>query len=99
MADIVINHRIGTTKGHGGMYNRYDGIPLALSEHAITSCTGGLGNRSTGDNFNGVPNIDHSQHFTITKIAIDKGSLIGLMPHDNFQLHLTSQPREFYRKL
>ncbi|KAE8682128.1 putative alpha-amylase 2 [Hibiscus syriacus] len=63
MADIVINHRIGTTKGHGGMYNRYDGIPLAWNEHAVTSCTGGLGNRSTGDNFNGVPNIDHSQHF------------------------------------
>ncbi|KAK8647088.1 hypothetical protein V6N13_120845 [Hibiscus sabdariffa] len=63
MADIVINHRIGTTQGHGGMYNRYDGIPLAWNEHAVTSCTGGLGNKSTGDNFNGVPNIDHSQHF------------------------------------
>ncbi|EOY15167.1 Alpha-amylase-like 2 isoform 2 [Theobroma cacao] len=63
MADIVINHRIGTTQGHGGLYNRYDGIPLAWDEHAVTSCTGGLGNRSTGDNFHGVPNIDHSQHF------------------------------------
>lgn len=42
MADIVINHRIGTTQGHGGMYNRYDGIPLAWDEHAVTSCTGGL---------------------------------------------------------
>lgn len=21
------------------------------------------GNRSTGDNFNGVPNVDHTQHF------------------------------------
>ncbi|KAJ0087302.1 hypothetical protein Patl1_09456 [Pistacia atlantica] len=40
MADIVINHRIGTVQGHGGK-----------------------GNRSTGDNFHGVPNIDHSQHF------------------------------------
>ncbi|XP_052488505.1 probable alpha-amylase 2 isoform X4 [Gossypium raimondii] len=63
MADIVINHRIGTTQGHGGLYNRYDGIPLAWDEHAVTSCTGGLGNQSTGDNFHGVPNIDHSQHF------------------------------------
>ena len=44
MADIVINHRTGTTKGHGGMYNRYDGIPLAWDEHAVTSCTGGLVN-------------------------------------------------------
>ncbi|KAJ7005718.1 hypothetical protein NC653_005131 [Populus alba x Populus x berolinensis] len=63
MADIVINHRVGTTKGHGGMYNRYDGVPLSWDERAVTSCTGGLGNRSTGDNFNGVPNIDHTQHF------------------------------------
>ncbi|KAM3204449.1 putative alpha-amylase 2 isoform X1 [Capsicum annuum] len=43
MADIVINHRVGTTKGHGGMYNRYDGIPFSWDEHAVTSCTGGLG--------------------------------------------------------
>ncbi|XP_021737128.1 probable alpha-amylase 2 [Chenopodium quinoa] len=63
MADIVINHRVGTTKGHGGMYNRYDGISLAWDEHAVTSCTGGLGNQSTGDNFDGVPNIDHTQPF------------------------------------
>ncbi|KAB1203594.1 putative alpha-amylase 2 [Morella rubra] len=63
MADIVINHRIGTTQGHGGRFNRYDGVPLAWDEHAVTSCTGGLGNQSTGDNFNGVPNIDHSQQF------------------------------------
>lgn len=42
MADIVINHRVGTTQGHGGMYNRYDGIPLSWNEHAVTSCTGGL---------------------------------------------------------
>ncbi|KAK3038895.1 hypothetical protein RJ639_028617 [Escallonia herrerae] len=63
MADIVLNHRIGTTQGHGGMYNRYDGIPVPWDERAVTSCTGGLGNRSTGDNFNGVPNIDHTQDF------------------------------------
>ncbi|KAK7850293.1 putative alpha-amylase 2 [Quercus suber] len=63
MADIVINHRCGTTQGHGGMYNRYDGIPLPWDEHAVTSCTGGLGNQSTGDNFHGFPNIDHSQQF------------------------------------
>lgn len=42
MADIVINHRVGTTRGHGGMYNRYDGISLPWNEHAVTSCTGGL---------------------------------------------------------
>ncbi|KAL7588948.1 probable alpha-amylase 2 [Lactuca sativa] len=63
MADIVINHRVGTTQGHGGKYNRYDWIPLSWDERAVTSCTGGLGNRSTGDNFNGVPNIDHTQDF------------------------------------
>uniref|UniRef100_A0A803LIP7 Alpha-amylase n=1 Tax=Chenopodium quinoa TaxID=63459 RepID=A0A803LIP7_CHEQI len=63
MADIVINHRVGTTKGHGGMYNRYDGTSLPWDEHAVTSCTGGLGNQSTGDNFDGVPNIDHTQSF------------------------------------
>jgi hypothetical protein len=42
MADIVINHRVGTTQGHGGMYNRYDGVPLSWDERAVTSCTGGL---------------------------------------------------------
>lgn len=63
MADIVINHRVGTIQGHGGMYNRYDGIPLSWDERAVTSCTGGLGNKSTGDNFNGVPNVDHTQEF------------------------------------
>lgn len=51
MADVVINHRIGTTQGHGGMYNRYDGIPLAWSEHAVTSCTGGLVRMLTIDLF------------------------------------------------
>lgn len=42
MADIVINHRVGTTRGNGGRYNRYDGIPLSWDERAVTSCTGGL---------------------------------------------------------
>ncbi|KAF9621469.1 hypothetical protein IFM89_021773 [Coptis chinensis] len=63
MADIVINHRVGTTQGHGGIYNRYDGVPLPWDEHAVTSCSGGLGNQSTGDNFHGIPNIDHTQTF------------------------------------
>lgn len=63
MADIVINHRVGTTQGHGGAYNRYDGILLPWDEHAVTCCSGGLGNKSTGDNFDGVPNIDHTQSF------------------------------------
>ncbi|KAM7259897.1 hypothetical protein ACFE04_015638 [Oxalis oulophora] len=63
MADIVINHRVATTQGRGGTFNRYDGIPLRWDEHAVTSCTGGLGNKSSGDNFHGFPNIDHSQPF------------------------------------
>jgi hypothetical protein len=42
MADIVINHRVGTVQGHGGTYNRFDGIPLSWDEHAVTSSTGGL---------------------------------------------------------
>lgn len=42
MADIVINHRVGTSQGHGGKYNRYDGIPLSWDERAVTSCSGGL---------------------------------------------------------
>lgn len=42
MADIVINHRCGTTQGRGGMYNRYDGIPLSWDERAVTSDSGGL---------------------------------------------------------
>uniref|UniRef100_A0A0D9W2F2 Alpha-amylase n=1 Tax=Leersia perrieri TaxID=77586 RepID=A0A0D9W2F2_9ORYZ len=63
MADVVINHRMGTTKGSNDQYNRYDGIPLPWREHAVTSCSGGKGNRSTGDNFDGVPNIDHTQPF------------------------------------
>jgi hypothetical protein len=41
MADVVINHRIGTTQGSNGMYNRYDGIPVSWDEHAVTSCSGG----------------------------------------------------------
>ncbi|CAL9154333.1 unnamed protein product [Musa hybrid cultivar] len=63
MADIVINHRVGTTRGHGGAYNCYDGIPMPWDERAVTSCSGGLGSRSYGENFDGVPNIDHSQAF------------------------------------
>lgn len=42
MADIVINHRVGTNQGHGGRYNRYDGVQPAWDERAVTSCTGGL---------------------------------------------------------
>ncbi|XP_009411975.2 probable alpha-amylase 2 [Musa acuminata AAA Group] len=63
MADIVINHRVGTTRGRGGAYNRYDGILMPWDERAVTSCSGGLGSRSYGENFHGVPNIDHSQAF------------------------------------
>lgn len=42
MADIVINHRVGTTRGRGGIYNRFDGISLPWDERAVTSSTGGL---------------------------------------------------------
>jgi alpha-amylase len=42
MADVVINHRCGTTQGHDGVHNRYDGIPMPWDEHAVTSCSGGL---------------------------------------------------------
>jgi alpha-amylase len=36
MADIVINHRIGSTHGIGDLYNHYNGMPMPWDEHAIT---------------------------------------------------------------
>ncbi|KAI5392691.1 probable alpha-amylase 2 [Lathyrus oleraceus] len=63
MADIVINHRVGTTRGRGGIYNRFDGISLPWDERAVTSSTGGLGKQNSGAIFHGFPNIDHSQDF------------------------------------
>lgn len=63
MADIVINHRVGSTQGAGGCYNRYDGLSLPWDERAVTSDTGGHGNPSTGEVFAGVSNIDHTQEF------------------------------------
>ncbi|BAT82789.1 hypothetical protein VIGAN_03285200 [Vigna angularis var. angularis] len=64
MADIVINHRCGTTKGHRGMYNRFDVIPLAWDEHAVTSSSGGLENPNTGNKlFLGFPIINHTKEF------------------------------------
>lgn len=42
MADVVINHRIGSCQGIGGLYNRYDGMPMPWDEHAVTCDTGGL---------------------------------------------------------
>lgn len=51
MADIIINHCIGTTQGHEGKYDHYDGIPLPWDERAVTSCTGGLVRMSTVVNF------------------------------------------------
>jgi alpha-amylase len=35
MADIVINHRIGSTHGIGDLYNRYDGMPMPWDEHVV----------------------------------------------------------------
>eukprot|EP00249_Psilotum_nudum_P022030 c28345_g1_i3 orf=72-1013(-) len=63
MADIVINHRVGSTRGAGGLYNRYDGLSVPWDERAVTSDTGGHGNPSTGEAFSGVSNIDHTQEF------------------------------------
>lgn len=42
MADIVINHRVGSTRGKGDLYNRYDGLPMPWDEYAVSSDTGGL---------------------------------------------------------
>lgn len=63
MADIVINHRVGSTQGAGGYYNRYDGSSMPWDEKAVTADTGGHGNPSTGEVFKGVSNIDHTQEF------------------------------------
>ena len=59
MADIVINHRVGTTQGRGGMYNRFDGIPLSWDERAVTSDTGGL-----------VTYLLHRSNFSLMPICI-----------------------------
>ncbi|KAF9610427.1 hypothetical protein IFM89_022338 [Coptis chinensis] len=42
MADIVINHLVGTTQGNGGRYNPYDEVPLSWDERVVTSCSGAL---------------------------------------------------------
>jgi alpha-amylase len=42
MANIVINHHIGTTHGIGDLYNRYDGMPMLWDELAVTCDMGGL---------------------------------------------------------
>ncbi|KAG0607025.1 hypothetical protein M758_9G186900 [Ceratodon purpureus] len=61
MADIVINHRVGSTRGVGDLYNRYDGWSMPWDEYAVTSDSGGLGKPSTGiEVFKGIPNLDHS---------------------------------------
>ncbi len=36
IADIVINHRIGSTHGIGDLYNHYDGMPMPWGEHVVT---------------------------------------------------------------
>eukprot|EP00271_Cylindrocystis_brebissonii_P007275 TRINITY_DN20604_c0_g1_i1.p1 TRINITY_DN20604_c0_g1~~TRINITY_DN20604_c0_g1_i1.p1 ORF type:complete len:417 (+),score=66.73 TRINITY_DN20604_c0_g1_i1:499-1749(+) len=60
-ADVVINHRIGSTQGDEGRYNRYDGMAMPWDECAVTSDSGGKGNAGSGiAKFDGAPNIDHS---------------------------------------
>ena len=49
IADVIINHRGGTTQGEGGLYNRYDGIPLPWDETAVTADSGGKVRTSQGD--------------------------------------------------
>jgi hypothetical protein len=36
MVDIVINHRIGSTRGIGDLYKYYDGMPMPWDEHVVT---------------------------------------------------------------
>ncbi|WVY88988.1 hypothetical protein V8G54_037882 (chloroplast) [Vigna mungo] len=49
---------------NGGRKGIFDGIPLAWDEHAVTTCSGGLGNPSTGKKtFPGFPNIDHTKEY------------------------------------
>lgn len=59
--DVVINHRVGSAKGEGGRWNRYDGMRMEWDEYAVTRESGGKGEEGTGEVFEGTPNIDHSR--------------------------------------
>ena len=63
IADVVLNHRCATKRGREGKWNRYDGIPMAWDESAITRNNpewAGTGAWSTGEEFSVAPNIDHT---------------------------------------
>ncbi|GJP44214.1 hypothetical protein CLOM_g3598 [Closterium sp. NIES-68] len=63
IADVVVNHRVGSQQGEGGQWTRYDGTSMPWDETAVTCDTGGKGNPSSGSVFEGVSNIDHSHPF------------------------------------
>ncbi|CAI5467854.1 unnamed protein product [Closterium sp. Yama58-4] len=63
IADVVVNHRVGSQQGEGGQWTRFDGTSMPWDETAVTCDTGGKGNPSSGSVFEGVSNIDHSQQF------------------------------------
>ncbi|CAI7931629.1 unnamed protein product, partial [Closterium sp. NIES-54] len=63
IADVVVNHRVGLQQGEGGQWTRFDGTSMPWDESAVTCDTGGKGNPSSGNVFEGVSNIDHSQPF------------------------------------
>ncbi|KAF8061950.1 AMY1.2 [Scenedesmus sp. PABB004] len=69
IADIVINHRCADTQDAEGRWNRYaddhdhEGHAIDWGQWAITSDDkefGGQGNRDTGDDFWGAPDLDHA---------------------------------------
>ncbi|CAI5484007.1 unnamed protein product [Closterium sp. Yama58-4] len=63
IADLVVNHRVGSLQGEGGLWTRFDGTSMPWDDTAVTCDTGGKGNPSSGSVFEGVSNIDHSQPF------------------------------------
>ncbi|CAI5993711.1 unnamed protein product [Closterium sp. NIES-64] len=63
IADVVVNHRVGSQLGEGGQWTRFDGTSMPWDESAVTCDSGGKGNPSSGSVFEGVSNIDHSQPF------------------------------------
>jgi alpha-amylase len=69
MADIVINHRCADSQDEHGRWNNYhddhdhEGHPIDWGRWAIVSNDhefGGQGNKDTGDDFWGAPDLDHA---------------------------------------